>query len=210
MVNVKEKILEEKIIAIIRLGNGDQAHAAAHALSNAGMKLIEITLNTPGALALITTLSAELPNCVIGAGTVLSGDDARKAVEAGARFLVSPIAPEEMIHIGKKSGAITIAGGLTPSEIYNAHKMGADFIKPFPLAGIGPQYIRALKGPFPEIEFIPTNGVTMENMLEFFDAGVAAVGLGSVLVSNNDDVAAIEERATRALALIGSRTNVGA
>jgi 2-dehydro-3-deoxyphosphogluconate aldolase / (4S)-4-hydroxy-2-oxoglutarate aldolase len=210
MVNVKAKILGEKIIAIIRLGDGAQAHAAAHALARAGMTLIEITLNTPSALSLITTLSAELPECIVGAGTVLTGEDARKAVEAGARFIVSPIAPKEMILVGKTSGAVTIAGGLTPAEIYAAHEAGADFIKPFPLAGIGPQYIRALKGPFPEIQFIPTNGVTMQNMLDFFDAGVAAVGLGSVLVSNNDDTATIEDRARRALSLIRPVANVGA
>jgi len=208
MVNIKAKILQDKIIAIIRLGNGDQAHAVAHAFAKAGMSLIEITLNTPSALSLITTLSAELPDCIIGAGTVLHGEDARKAVEAGARFLVSPIAPEAMIRLGKEVGVVTIAGALTPTEAYSAHTMGADFIKPFPLAGIGPQYIRALKGPFPEIQFIPTNGVTLENMQEFFDAGAAAVGLGSALVSDKDDIATIEERAQRALTLIGSRSNV--
>lgn len=200
--SVKDQILTEKVIGIIRLAEADKAHQAAHALAKAGMKFIEITLNTQGALSLIESLTAELPDCIIGAGTVKSEADTSNALDAGAQFLVSPIAPPEMMEIAQMHNVVTIAGGLTPTEIYAAYQLGANFIKPFPLAGIGPQYIKALKGPFPEIEFIPTNGVTLENIKAFFEAGVSAVGLGSVLVSENDTPEAIEGNAREALEII--------
>ena len=202
--SVKDRITEEKVIGIIRLSDADKAHRAAHALARAGMTFIEITLNTPGALSTIESLVTELPDCIIGAGTVISESDASSALDAGAKFLVSPIAPPEMMELAQMHNVFTIAGALTPTEIYAAYQLGANFIKPFPLAGIGPQYIRALKGPFPEIEFIPTNGVTLDNINEFFDAGVTAVGLGSVLVSEKDTEAQIEDKTRRALEVIRS------
>ncbi len=202
--SVKDRIIEEKVIGIIRLGDADKAHRAAHALAKTGMTFIEITLNTPSALSLIQSLVSELPNCIIGAGTIKSETDTSNALEAGAQFLVSPIAPPEMMELAQLHNVATIAGALTPTEIYAAYLQGANFIKPFPLAGIGPPYIRALKGPFPEINFIPTNGVTLDNIKQFFDAGVSAVGLGSVLVSAKDTEAAIEENAARALEIIRS------
>lgn len=202
--SVKDRIIQEKVIGIIRLGDADKAHRAAHALAKAGMTFIEITLNTPGAITVIQSLVSELPNCVIGAGTIKSEADTSNALEAGAQFLVSPIAPPEMMELAQMHNVVTIAGALTPTEIYAAYQLGANFIKPFPLAGIGPQYIRALKGPFPEIDFIPTNGVTLDNIKEFFDAGVSAVGLGSVLVSEKDNEAQIEDKTRRALEVIRS------
>lgn len=192
------------MIGIIRLNDTDKAYRAAHALARAGMTFIEITLNTPSAITIIQSLVSELPNCIIGAGTINSEADTSNALDAGAQFLVSPIAPPEMMELAQMHNVFTIAGALTPSEIYAAYQLGANFIKPFPLAGIGPQYIRALKGPFPEIEFIPTNGVTLDNIKEFFDAGVTAVGLGSVLVSEKDTEAQIEEKTRRALEVIRS------
>lgn len=202
MPDIKDQLRREKLIAILRMKDADCAYDAAHAIAHAGIRFIEITLNTASALAIITTIAAELPDCFIGAGTILDGNDAEKAAAAGAKFLVSPIISEEMIEAGKHTSAITVAGALTPNEIYRAHMLGTDFIKPFPLAGIGAQYIRALKGPFPDIEFIPTNGVTLDNIRDFLEAGVTAVGLGSALVKDGMELAEIERRARQAVEII--------
>ncbi len=204
---VVERITSERIIAIIRLSDSSDIPIIVKAIADGGISLIEITLDTPDALRHIETLSAMMPHCIFGAGTVFGSLAAQEAVDAGAKFLVSPIFEDEVADVALENDIVSICGALTPTEIYYADMYGATFIKLFPMSGIGPSYLKGLCGPFPDTQFIPTNGVTLENMQEFFDAGATAVGLGSVLV-NDADVAAgnfaiIEERAAKARAIAG-------
>jgi 2-dehydro-3-deoxyphosphogluconate aldolase/(4S)-4-hydroxy-2-oxoglutarate aldolase len=202
MQTTKERIEGEKLIGIIRLSVADKITDVARSIISGGINIIEITLNTPDAFTHITNLSVAFPDALVGAGTVLGKENAIRAIEAGAKFIVSPIFEPEVVDIAKAHGAVSMAGALTPSEIYAAYSYGADYIKPFPLAGLGPAYIKALQGPFPKIPLIPTNGVTLENITDFFKAGVTAVGLGSQLVSDadirKDSFLLIEERSRQA------------
>jgi 2-dehydro-3-deoxyphosphogluconate aldolase/(4S)-4-hydroxy-2-oxoglutarate aldolase len=202
MENIKERIEAEKIIGIIRLSMTDKLSDVVTAIIRGGINIIEITLNTPDAFTHITNLSVAFPKALVGAGTVIGKENAIRAIESGAKFIVSPIFEPEVIDITKARGAVSMAGALTPSEIYAAYSYGADYVKPFPLTGLGPAYIKALRGPFPNIPLIPTNGVTLGNITDFFKAGVTAVGLGSMLVSDadraEDSFLLIEERAKKA------------
>ncbi|MEP7235697.1 MAG: bifunctional 4-hydroxy-2-oxoglutarate aldolase/2-dehydro-3-deoxy-phosphogluconate aldolase [Ignavibacteriota bacterium] len=199
------RILKEKIFAGIRLKDTSQIEKYAERIINGGITIFEITLNSQNALEVIELLRKKFPQCLIGAGTVIGRKAAEAAITAGAEFLVSPVNDGKMITVAREHAVVSFAGALTPTEIWEAHTNGADFIKVFPLTGLGPNYIKALRGPFPDIRFTPTNGVTVANIDEFFKAGVAAVGLSSALISN-EDVAngrfdEVEQRAREAVQL---------
>lgn len=200
--DVVERISSERVIAIVRLNDSSDIPIVAKAISDGGISLIEITLDTPDALMHLETLSEAMPQCIFGAGTVYGELAAQEAVKAEAKFIVSPIFEEEVVDVALDSEIVCIAGAFTPTEIFKAEMYGATYIKLFPMAGIGSGYLKALKGPFPDTLFIPTGGVTIENMKELLDAGAAAVGLGSVLVSNEDVAEGrfdlIRERAAKA------------
>jgi 2-dehydro-3-deoxyphosphogluconate aldolase/(4S)-4-hydroxy-2-oxoglutarate aldolase len=208
MEEIRERILREKIIGIVRLKDDSKLMNVVEAIVAGGINLIEITLNTPNAFEHITAIKEQYPDVCVGAGTVLGDENARNALEAGAEFLVSPVCEVDVIEAASEHDVVVIAGSLTPNEIYEAHLHGVDFVKPFPMTGLGPGYIKALLAPMPFLRLVPTNGVTLDNMKEFFDAGVKAVGLGTPLVSE-DDVAngrftEIEQRAKRAVEIVRS------
>jgi 2-dehydro-3-deoxyphosphogluconate aldolase/(4S)-4-hydroxy-2-oxoglutarate aldolase len=166
--SVLNKILENKIVAIIRV--------------------LEITLNSPGALTIIEELSKHAdPGLVIGAGTVLDAAAANDAISAGAKFIISPSFDPAIIAATKKARAISIPGAFTATEIFAAYKGGGDIIKVFP-ASVGSQYIRDLRGPFPQIPLMPTGGVNLQNIQEYLRAGAVAVGIGSALVDTKQKV----------------------
>ncbi len=179
------EILNHKIVAIIRGAQADDVVHIAGALHEGGVKLLEVTLNSPGALSaiskVVSTMSAQV---TVGAGTVLDAEMAKAAMNAGARFIISPSLDIETIQATKQGGAVSIPGAFTATEIYSAYKNGADIIKVFP-ASIGPGYLKDIRGPFPQIPLMPTGGVNLTNIREFQKAGAVAFGIGSALVDTS-------------------------
>lgn len=208
MKEIRERILREKVIGIIRLKDDSNLLQVVESIVAGGINLIEITLNTPNAFEHVTNIKEQYPNICVGAGTVLGDENARNAIEVGAEFLVSPVCEVDVIEAASEHDVVVITGSLTPNEIYEAHLHGVDFVKPFPMTGLGAAYIKALLAPMPFLRLIPTNGVTLDNMKEFFDAGVKAVGLGTPLVSDDDATNSrfteIEQRAKRAVEIVRS------
>jgi 2-dehydro-3-deoxyphosphogluconate aldolase / (4S)-4-hydroxy-2-oxoglutarate aldolase len=176
-------IKETGIIPVIRGATVENIIPVAHALKKGGMNIIEITVETPGALAALEKAANELEGVLVGAGTVLDGETARLAILSGAKFIVSPSMNIETIQMTKRYGAVSIAGGLTPTEIVTAFESGADFVKVFPISIFGPSYIQSMKDPLPQIPLIATGGINIENIEDYIRAGVEAVGIGSSLVN---------------------------
>jgi Entner-Doudoroff aldolase len=184
--------------AILRTTIADAAKPAMEAALVGGFEVIEFTLTTPGALDLIGEFSRR-PGIVVGAGTVLTDDDARLAVEAGARFLVSPVVDETVIDAAKTLDVAMMPGTHTPTEMLRAHRAGAQLQKLFPAPGIGAPYVKACMGPMPFLRIVPTSGVNESNAATYFESGAFAVGFVAPLF-DPDDMAAgrfdrIEQRA---------------
>jgi 2-dehydro-3-deoxyphosphogluconate aldolase/(4S)-4-hydroxy-2-oxoglutarate aldolase len=152
---------------------------------------VEITMTIPGAIDTIAYLAKHIPEVLIGAGTVLDPETARKCLDAGAGFLTGPCVDVSVIELARKQNVVMLAGALTPSEVHTAWSAGADLIKVFPCAQVGgDSYIRALKGPFPKIPMVASGGVNQQTAANFILAGAAALGIGSELVPRQ----AIEKR----------------
>ena len=203
-----QRIIDEKIFSVIRLKDTSSLPLFVERIVASGITIIEVTLNSGDALTAIETLSHKFPQCLIGAGTVIGRKAAESAITAGAKFMVSPINDGKMITVAREHAVVSIGGAFSPTEVWEAHTNGADFIKLFPLTGIGPNYIKALRGPFPDIRFIPTNGVTIDTIPDFLKAGAVAVGLGSVLISDEDVAGGkfdeVEKRANEAIAKVAA------
>ena len=176
----------EKASAILRTPHGDLAIPAMEAALSAGFKVCEYTLTIPGAFECIQETSSRHPEIVVGAGTVLTSDQAKKAVDSGARFLVSPIMDPQMIQLANDLGVAIIPGCSTPTEMQTAHEAGAPLVKLFPGPAGGPSWVGATLGPLPHLRIIPTSGVTKENAREFLDAGAHAVGFVAPLFDAKD------------------------
>ncbi|MDQ2798056.1 MAG: bifunctional 4-hydroxy-2-oxoglutarate aldolase/2-dehydro-3-deoxy-phosphogluconate aldolase [Armatimonadota bacterium] len=175
---------ETGLIAIIRTDFEADLMRVSQALAEGGIRAMEITLNTPGALAAITAIRHALsPGMRVGAGTILSPDDARSAFEAGAEFIVTPTLQTDTIAFCREHHLPIACGCMTPTEALTAHRAGADFIKLFPSDTLGPGYVRALLGPLPFLKIIPTGGVSRDNLAAFLQAGSVAVAIGGNLVS---------------------------
>jgi 2-dehydro-3-deoxyphosphogluconate aldolase/(4S)-4-hydroxy-2-oxoglutarate aldolase len=156
----------------------------SEALIAGGVRVIEITMTTPNALAAIREAREKIGECaLIGVGTVLDPDTCRAAIEAGAEFVVTPICRTELVPIAHAAGCPIMLGAYTPTEAQLAHEAGADFIKIFPADTLGPNYIKALRAPLPHLRIVPTGGVDVQNVAEFLKAGCVALGVGSSLVS---------------------------
>lgn len=183
--DILSKIFEHKIIAIIRGSKPEDVLSIAKAINKGGIKLIEITMNSPKALSLIEKLSYELgEDVIVGAGTVLDSQTARNALLAGAKFILSPNVDAETIKITKRYGAISIPGAFTPTEILKAFEDGGDIIKVFPTSCVGPAYIKDIKGPLDQIPLLATGGVNLDNISSYIKSGAVGVGLGSSLVNS--------------------------
>ena len=204
--SVIQRILDEKIFAVLRLQRTEEIERVIESNVTGGISIIEITMNSKNAEECIHRVSKAFPDCLIGAGTVIGVEAATRAIESGAKFLVSPVTDLDMLVVANEVGVASMAGALTPTEAWQAAQAGSDFVKLFPLAGLGPQYIRAMRGPLPHIRFVPTNGVTVENIPEWFEVGAAAVGIGTPLVSDRDlengDFNIIEERARKIISSV--------
>ena len=185
---VLEIIGREKLIPVIRTDNTDDARKAVEMLVSCGFRIFEITMTVPDATTLIAELNKE--DLLIGAGTVLDKSSAERCVESGARFIVSPAFDAETVNFCNERKISVMPGSLTPAEVLSAWNAGADCVKIFPCDALGgAKYLKTLKTLFPHIPMMPTGGVTLESIADFFDAGAFAVGVGTDLV----DVKAIRE-----------------
>jgi len=202
--NVVDRIRQIGIVPVVRASSSDQALAAVEAIRAGGIPILEITLTVPGAVQVIADLTRRLgDDTIIGAGTVLDADSARACVDAGARFIVSPSLDVPTIETCRRLGVPVFPGALTPTEIVTAWKAGADAVKVFPANAVGgAAYLKSLKAPLPQIELIPTGGVSLENAAAFIAAGAFALGVGADLVKG--DAAAITEKARRYVAAVAS------
>jgi len=205
---VRDRIIEIGIIPVVRASSPGEACIAADAVCRGGIPIVEITMTVPGALDVIREL---VKNCasgvLIGAGTVLNAEAARRCLDAGAQFLVSPGLNLQTIELAKREGKLMMAGALTPTEVLTAWEAGSDLVKVFPCGQVGgAKYIKALKGPFPQIPLVPTGGVNLNTAAEFIEAGAVALGVGGELVqadalkSNKPEI--IAENARKFLAIV--------
>jgi len=196
------------IVPVVRCSSGEAAVQAVGALYNGGIRAAEITMTVPGAVRALEKVADQFGGkLVLGAGTVLDPETARVCMLAGAEFFVTPSLRTSTIEIAKRYSKAIFPGALTPTEVLAAWDAGADAVKIFPCGNVGgAKYIKALKGPFPQIEMVPTGGVNLETIGDFLKAGSCAVGVGGELVDgksikeNRYDV--IEERARQYLAAI--------
>jgi len=179
---ILEKIKELGLLAVIRGPSAELTIQMVEALVAGGVKGIEITYSTPNAEEVVSTLARKFGSSILlGMGTLTKPEQALTAKSAGANFLVSPICDPVLVMAMVDSGLVTMAGALTPTEVFQAYSLGTDVVKIFPGSLGGPSYVKALKGPFPYIPMMPTGGVNAANAAEWFAAGVVAVGAGSEL-----------------------------
>lgn len=206
MDSILSSIKEEKIIAIMRSDYPEALDQVVSSLQEGGIRIIEVTLNTPNALKKIEDLNNKFPDMIIGAGTVLDSETAREAILSGASFLLSPSLHLEVIQMANRYQIPVIPGVFTPTEIVTAVEWGAKVVKVFPVGTLGPGYIKELKGPLSHIEMIPVGGVTAENAHQFLAAGSFALGMGSFLVNDqfieNKDFSKIKQRAQQLVDII--------
>ncbi|MFQ5962343.1 MAG: bifunctional 4-hydroxy-2-oxoglutarate aldolase/2-dehydro-3-deoxy-phosphogluconate aldolase [Candidatus Methylomirabilales bacterium] len=168
-----------RLVAVLRSKTSEDALATVRAVAEGGVRFAEITLTVPGAMSVIETL-AKRNDLYVGAGTVLSTEQARQAISAGAQFVVSPTLELNLIPICHEAGVVCISGAATPTEIINAKRAGADLVKIFPAdcAG-GPNFVRQMLGPLPDVRFMVSGGVSQDNVKEYVALGVIGVVLGS-------------------------------
>jgi 2-dehydro-3-deoxyphosphogluconate aldolase/(4S)-4-hydroxy-2-oxoglutarate aldolase len=185
----KEKTLalirEVGLIPIVRAPSASDALRAAEVIIEGGIGIAEITMTVPNAIRVMEIVAGKFGDKVLlGAGTILDPKSCQAALLAGAEFIVSPSLNSQVIDVARRHGKACFPGALTPTEVVSAWQSGADMVKIFPCGPVGgPSYIKALKGPFPQIDFIPTSGVNLETTAEFIKAGAAAVGVGGELVN---------------------------
>ncbi len=198
---VIEQIEAGRIVAILRGDFGGREDEIVSALVEAGITAVEVTLNSPGAVDSIGRLAAGFgARIAVGAGTVLRPEDVERVAGLGARFIVSPNRNARVIEATKRLGLVSLPGCFTPSEIVEALEAGADAVKLFPAQCLGPDFIRAIRGPLPKVRIIPTGGVTPEAARSYIAAGAWALGVGSELIGKDvmmdSGLAALRQRAS--------------
>lgn len=179
-----EKIRSVGLVPIVRAPSADDASRAAEAILRADIGIAEVTMTVPNAIRVMESVTAKHgENVLLGAGTVLDPETCRAAILAGAEFIVTPALNVAVIEMARRYSKPCFPGALTPTEALAAWQAGADMVKIFPCGPIGgPKYIKALKGPLPQIEFVPTGGVTLATVPEYIKAGASAVAVGSELL----------------------------
>jgi 2-dehydro-3-deoxyphosphogluconate aldolase/(4S)-4-hydroxy-2-oxoglutarate aldolase len=190
------------LIAIVRFHAGGDLAGTVEALARGGVEAIELTIDTPGALAAVSEAAAA--GRTVGVGTVLTADQVRASADAGARFVVSPALVPEVIEVALELGVEPLPGVFTATELVQALAVGTRAVKLFPASAGGPGYLRALRGPFPSMPIVPTGGVRIDEIGDYLAAGAAAVALGSELVgrsapTSDDELEQIASRAARAV-----------
>jgi 2-dehydro-3-deoxyphosphogluconate aldolase/(4S)-4-hydroxy-2-oxoglutarate aldolase len=180
-----EGIERAGIVGIIRLRDPSTVPAIVEALMAGGVRALEITMTVPGAIDLIRSIVPSLPaEFIMGAGTVTDAATAARAIEAGARFVVSPVFRKGVIAACRERDVPALPGCFSPSEILDAWEAGADIVKVFPATALGPPFFRDIRGPLPHVKLMPTGGVTLDNAGDWIRAGAVAVGVGSALLDS--------------------------
>lgn len=189
--DVIRRIRDTGIIPVVRATSADEAMRAVDAIREGGISILELTMTVPGAIDVIAKVTERFGNdALVGAGTVLDPATAKACVDSGAQFVVSPALNLETIACCRELGVAVMPGALTPTEVVQAWNAGADFVKVFPAGAVGgASYLKALKAPLPQIELVPTGGVSLKTAADFIKAGAAALGVGADLV----DIKAIRE-----------------
>jgi 2-dehydro-3-deoxyphosphogluconate aldolase/(4S)-4-hydroxy-2-oxoglutarate aldolase len=204
---VVDRIEQAGVVAVIRLKDPAVLRAVVDALSEGGIRALEVTMTVPGAIELIRQLAATLPpECILGAGPVVDAETARRVIDAGAQFVVSPVFRLETILACHEHGAASMPGCFTPTEILNAWDGGADVVKVFPATALGPGFFKDVRGPLPHVKLMPTGGVTLDNAGEWIRAGAVAVGVGTALLDGTaiaaGDYATLKANAERIVASV--------
>ena len=177
------QIREVGIVPAVRTSSFDEARFAAEVVAKSGIPIVEITMTVPGAIDVISYITKNLPDVIVGAGTLLDIDTARRCVDAGVHFLTSPDLDFEIVEFAAKEKMCVMAGALTPTEVVTAWKAGSDFVKVFPCAQVGgDSYIRALRGPLPQVPLVAAGGVNQQTASNFILAGADAIGVGRELI----------------------------
>jgi 2-dehydro-3-deoxyphosphogluconate aldolase/(4S)-4-hydroxy-2-oxoglutarate aldolase len=188
---VMRRLRDTGIIPVVRAESAEQAMRAVDAVKAGGVDIVEVTMTVPGAVRLIEQLANRYGNeALIGAGTVLDPQTARDCIQAGAQFIVSPALNEATIECCRAIDIVVLPGALTPTEVFRAWTAGADAVKVFPAGAVGgASYLKSLKAPLPQIELVPTGGVSLKTAADFIKAGAMALGVGADLI----DLAALRD-----------------
>jgi 2-dehydro-3-deoxyphosphogluconate aldolase/(4S)-4-hydroxy-2-oxoglutarate aldolase len=200
--DVIQTIKDVGVIPVVRATSADEAMRAIDAIREGGIPVLEITMTVPGAVKLIEEVANRYgKDALVGAGTVLDPETATACISSGARFVVSPALNLETIACCRRLAVAVMPGALTPTEVVQAWNAGADFVKVFPAGAVGgPSYLKALKAPLPQIELVPTGGVSLKTAADFIKAGAAALGVGADLVSGQASM--ITERAKQFVEIV--------
>jgi 2-dehydro-3-deoxyphosphogluconate aldolase / (4S)-4-hydroxy-2-oxoglutarate aldolase len=192
-----DAILQDGVVLAVRMGPGPDVLAACRAAVRGGLKILEITLTTPGAIEAMATMARE-PGVLAGGGTVLTAQAVRDVARAGGRFALSPVFDRDVVDEARRLDLLAIPGAATPAEILAAHRYGVPVVKVFPAAALGgPAFLRYVRGPFPDIRLLPTSGPTSENLADYFAAGACAVGVGAEVFPPGFTSATVEAAARR-------------
>jgi 2-dehydro-3-deoxyphosphogluconate aldolase/(4S)-4-hydroxy-2-oxoglutarate aldolase len=209
-VPMSEAVATTRVIAILRAENASRAEAVVDVLLENGIRSMELTMTTEGVLDVVERLAARVPDGTdIGVGTVLTVDEVDRAVDAGARFVVAPSVDRAVIEAATRRGIASYPGAFTPTEIHAAWTAGASAVKLFPAGSLGPDYLKAVRAPLPDIPLVPTGGVAVEAVGAWLSAGATALGLGSPLVGDglapDGDLEALARRARAVCAAVGAQ-----
>jgi 2-dehydro-3-deoxyphosphogluconate aldolase/(4S)-4-hydroxy-2-oxoglutarate aldolase len=208
--NVMQRIREVGIVPVVRAGSAEEALAAVEAIRAGGIPILEITMTVPGAVKIIADLAKRIGDqALIGAGTVIDADSARTCIDAGARFIVSPALDLPTIDACRKLDVPVFPGAMTPTEILTAWKAGANAVKVFPANAVGgAAFLKSVKAPLPQVELIPTGGVSLKAAAELIAAGALALGVGADLVDlaalRRGDAASVTEKAKQYVAAVAA------
>ena len=199
--DVIQKIKDVGVIPVVRATSADEAMRAIDAIREGGISVLEITMTVPRAFSIIEQVTSRFgSDALVGAGTVLDAKTAKSCIASGAEFIVSPALDVETIVYCREQDVAVMPGALTPTEVVQAWNAGADFVKVFPAGAVGgPSYLKALKAPLPQIELVPTGGVSLQTAADFIKAGAAALGVGSDLVG---EPSLITERARQFVEIV--------
>lgn len=199
-----QRLIDRRVVAVIRHDDVNAAEDIARSCVAGGLNAIEITLTTPGADQLIATLTADLPDAAIGAGTVLDESVARQVIDAGATYMVSPVTDPKVMAVGRQAGVLTVPGVLTPTEAEMAAQQGAPMVKLFPASVVGRSFVRAIASVLPHISVMATGGIAEADVGPWLEAGTSAIGIGSDLnraytTGGGPEVEALARRLTDAV-----------
>jgi len=195
---VVQRIVDSGVVAVVRGADAETVVDTARALREGGVTAVEITVESPGATSMLADVADAFEDgeAVVGAGTVLDGGTANRAIDAGAQFVVSPTFEQSVVDTCNRYGVPVAPGAFTPTEALDAYERGADFVKIFPASSAGPGHLKSIAGPLPQIPLMPTGGVDLDNVADFVEAGAVAVGAGSALVDDEAVAAGDFERLT--------------